>query len=276
MKPIAQTLHFVKQKNMKARNYAVTLGLVLFITAASFAQDYKVGVQNTKEGRLTLIDFSGELTVEGYSGNEIIITSDRKPDNPQRAKGLKPVYSAGTDNTGIGLYVEKNGNQLTIRCLLPITQRANYKVRVPDNFRIQVESECGKGGSVTVENIKNEVEVKNCQDIDIKNVTGSLVLSTISGDVEISLTDLTKDKALSFATISGEIDITIPAKAGVNLDMRTVTGAIYSDFEFPADDKEKNMKKIAGSGNVKAQLNGGGVDLKINNVSGNIYLRKGK
>jgi DUF4097 and DUF4098 domain-containing protein YvlB len=160
--------------------------------------------------------------------------------------------------------------------LLSITQGGKYKVKVPDNFKIEVESECGKGGSVSVENTKNEVEVKNCHNIDIKNVTGALVLSTISGDVEISLAALPKDKPLSFASISGEIDITIPAKAGVDLDMRTVTGSIYSDFEFPADEKEKNMKKVAGGNTVKAQLNGGGTDLKINNVSGNIYLRKGK
>ena len=117
------------------------------------------------------------------------------------------------------------------------------------------------------------MEVKNCHDINLKNVNGPIVLSTISGDIEIVLSDLSKEKPLSFATISGEIDITIPAKSGVNLDMRTVSGTIYSDFEFPSE--EKNMRRIAGS-SIKTQLNGGGVDFKITNVSGNIYLRKSK
>ena len=213
------------------------------------------------------------MPVEGYSGNEISISSDRKPNNPARAKGLQPVYANGTDNTGMGLAVEKNGNQLTIRCLLPITQRGSYKIKVPNNFKIEIENECGKGGNVTVENINNEVEVKNCHNINLKNVNGPIVLSTISGDIEIVLSDLSKEKPLSFATISGEIDITIPAKSGVNLDMRTVSGTIYSDFEFPSE--EKNMRRIAGS-SIKTQLNGGGVDFKITNVSGNIYLRKSK
>jgi lia operon protein LiaG len=261
---------------MKARNYVVALGLTFLTTAALNAQEYKVTVQNTKEGKLSLVDFPGDLPIEGYSGNEIIITSDKKHETPQRAKGLTPLYGAGTDNTGIGLAVEKNGNQLTVRCLLSITQGGKYKIRVPDNFKIEVESECGKGGSVSVENTKNEVEVKNCHNIDIKNASGALVLSTISGNVEISLTALPKDKPFSFASISGEIDITLPAKAAVDLDMHTVTGSIYSDFDFPADEKEKTMKKIAGGNSIKAQLNGGGTDLKINNVSGNIYLRKGK
>jgi hypothetical protein len=118
---------------MKTKNYVVALGLALLTTAGLHAQEYKVTVQNNKEGKLTLVDFPGDLPVEGYSGNEIIITSDRKYETPQRAKGLQPIYGSGTDNTGIGLAVEKNGNQLTIRCLLSITQGGKYKVKVPDN-----------------------------------------------------------------------------------------------------------------------------------------------
>ncbi|MFM9910955.1 MAG: DUF4097 family beta strand repeat-containing protein [Chitinophagaceae bacterium] len=258
---------------MKTRIYVYALALLLLSAGKSNAQDYKVAVQNSKEGKLTLLDFSGDIPVEGYSGSEIIISADRKFANPQRAKGLQPIYAAGTDNTGIGLFVEKNGNQLTIRCLLPITQRANYKLKVPDNFKLEIESECGKGGAVMIANMKNDIEVKNCHDIDLKNISGSIVVSTISGDVEITIAELSKEKPISLATISGEIDITIPAKAGVELEMKTVTGTIYSDFDFPSD--EKNMRRIAGS-TVKTQLNGGGTDVKITNVSGNIYFRKGK
>ncbi len=258
---------------MKARIYVWALTLLLLCIGNLKAQDYKVAVQNSKEGKLTLLDFSGDIPVQGYSGNEIIISSDRKSANPQRAKGLQPIYSAGTDNTGIGLSVEKNGNQLTIRCLLPITQRANYKLKVPDNFKLEIESECGKGGAVAIANMNNDIEVKNCHNIDLKNVGGSIVVSTISGDVEITMAEISKEKPISLATISGEIDITIPARAGVTLEMKTVTGTIYSDFDFPSD--EKNMRRIAGS-TIKTQLNGGGADLKITNVSGNIYLRKGK
>lgn len=258
---------------MKEKIYACALTLLFLYVGNLNAQDYKVAVQNSKEGKLALLDFSNDIPVEGYSGNEIIISSDRKSTNPQRAKGLQPIYSAGTDNTGIGLYVEKNGNQLTIRCLLPITQRANYKIKVPDNFKLEIESECGKGGAVTIANMNNDIEIKNCHNIDLKNVGGSIVASTISGDVEINVTEISKEKPISLATISGEIDITIPAKAGVSLEMKTVSGTIYSDFDFPSD--EKNMRKIAAS-TIKTQLNGGGGDLKITTVSGNIYLRKGK
>ena len=272
---------------MKAINYMVSLGLTVCSTFIMHAQeakasgqsvkegrssdDYRVTVQNTKDGKITLNDFSGDLPVEGYNGTEIIVTSDRGHETPSRAKGLKPVYADGTDNTGIGVSIEKNGNQITLQCLLPITQSANYKIKVPDNFSVKVDNECGHSGDVTISNMKGEVEVKNCQDIKLKNVTGPLVLSTISGDINLDFSEVSKDKPVSINSISGEIDVTLPSKAGVDVEMETISGGIYSDFDFSSD--KKTLRRIGGN-NIKGQLNGGGVDFKITNVSGNIYLRK--
>lgn len=256
---------------MKPVHYVLILSFAVLAYHPLSAQDYKIAVQNSKDGKLMLNDFPNNLPVEGYSGSEIIIISDMDGKTPERAKGLKPVYAGGTDNTGLAISVEKNGNQVTLNCLLPITKSANYKIRVPDNFSIDVDNECGHSGEVTVQGIKGEVAVKNCDGIKVKDVSGPLVLSTISGNININFTTLSKDNPVSLASVSGEIDITLPAKQGVDVELETVSGSIYSDFDFPADDKK--MKRIGGN-SVNSQLNGGGVNLKITNVSGNIYFRK--
>ena len=250
----------------------MAVGLCSFYTGSS--QDFKVAVENTRDGKIILDDFSGPLPIEGYDGKEIIVTNlnSEFKSPPDRAKGLKPVYAAGTDNTGIGLYMLKEGNRITFRCLLPITHQADFKIKVPNNFAVKVKSECGKGGNISVDDMKNEVEVSACHAIKVRHVTGPLVLSTISGNVDVTFAEVAKDKPISIATISGEIDVTLPAKTPFNLEMQTISGNMYSDFEFPVNDKQ--LKKIGGS-SVDTQLNGGGVDIKINNVSGNIYLRKG-
>ncbi|HEX5153565.1 MAG TPA: DUF4097 family beta strand repeat-containing protein [Parafilimonas sp.] len=257
---------------MKPVNYILLLALAILSFCSLHAQDYKITVQNTKDGKLTLNDFPNDLPIEGYSGAEIIITSDMQEKTPDRAKGLKPVYAGGTDNTGMAVSVEKNGNQVTLQCLLPITKSGNYKIKVPDNFNIEVDNECGHSGDVTVQSIKGEVAVKNCGAIKVKDVTGPLVLSTISGNININFGTLTKDRTVSLASISGEIDVTMPAKQGMDVELETISGAIYSDFDFSTDDKK--MKRIGGN-SIKSQLNGGGASLKITNISGNIYFRKG-
>ncbi len=247
--------------------------LLLFNSGILSAQEFKITVQNTKEGRIVMKDFIGELPVEGYSGNEIIITSNsEKVTVPEKAKGLKAVFPAGTDNTGIGLDVQKNGNIITIQCLLPFSRNGEYTIKVPDNLALQFESGCERSNSISVTNTKNEIDIKNCHDIKLKNVTGPLVLATISGNIDITLGTINSEKPFSINSISGDIDITIPLKTATNLELSTITGSFYSDFDFT--DQQKDLKRVGGS-KLNYALNGGGFKFNLVTVSGNIYLRKG-
>ncbi len=260
---------------MKTNTLGITLLAILLTATTLQAQEYKIPVQNTTDGKLSLVNFMGDLPIEGYNGNEIIITTTDAENvtTPERAKGLKPIYPTGTDNTGIGLYVEKNGNQVTVQCLLPITKRGEYKIKVPDNFSIKSNSGCERSNEISIANMKNEIEINNCFSVNLKNVTGPLVISTISGDVDVVYSSVSTDKPVSISSVSGNIDVTLPEKTPLNLEMKTITGTVYSDFDIAA---EKNGMKQVGGGTIKSTLNGGGTDFKVVSVSGNIYLRKGK
>jgi hypothetical protein len=258
---------------MNKMKYFIPILLTVFVWKQSVAQEFKMTVENSKDAQLSLDDFPGDLPIEGYSGNEIIITSTSgRFDTPDRAKGFKPVYGGGTDNTGIALAMEKNGNKISFRCLLPITKGADYHVKVPDNLMLRIHRDCERGGETTIQNIKNEIDFDGCHQIHLKNVTGPLVISTISGGVDVVFSEISKDKPISIASISGEVDVTLPAKATIDLEMSTINGNMYSDFDLAAD--SKNMKKVGGN-SIRTQLNGGGTDLKLSVISGNIYLRKG-
>ncbi|HTJ11345.1 MAG TPA: DUF4097 family beta strand repeat-containing protein [Dinghuibacter sp.] len=257
---------------MKISLFGLALGAMLLASRTLHAQEYKIDVSGQKDAQLVLEDFNGDLPVEGYSGNEIVITAEGLGERPERAKGLTAVYPGGDDNTGIGLNVTKDGGHIVAHCILPFNRDGHYKIKVPSNLRIKINRGCERSAEVNVSNMTNEVDVNNCHDITLKNVTGPLILNTISGDIKVTFTQLAKDKPISIASISGEIDVTMPASAAVNLEMSTISGGMYTDFDLKSNDKD--MKKVGG-GAVGTKLNGGGVDLKITNVSGNIYLRKG-
>jgi lia operon protein LiaG len=255
----------------KAMNYCIGLSIALLTTQTLSAQDYKTQVTNSKETQLVIKDFGGDLPIEGYSGSEIVISGGPDLTLPDRAKGLKPVYSGGTDNTGIGVSVEKSANKITIICLLPFNKRGDYRIKVPDNLALKISSGCEYNNSVEISNMKNEIDINICYNIKIKNSTGPLVLSTINGGVDVVFSEISKDKPTSIASINGEIDVTMPANSAVNLEMRNMQGGMYTDFDLPADDKQ--MRRVGG-GAINAKINGGGVSLKMNNINGNIYLRK--
>lgn len=262
--------------------YSFLLVASLCIAGLCRAQDvtvhgekqYKIAVENTKDAKLILDNFPEDFAIEGYAGNEIVVSSDRGNDgDPERSKGLKPVYASGIDNSGVGVSVEKDGNRISLRCLLPITQTARFRIKVPESLALEITRSCAGGGETIISNMKNEIEFKGCQDITLKNVTGPLVISTISGAVNVVFAAITADKPISIASVSGEVDVTMPAKAGFNLEMGTVSGNMYSDFDFPAS-KEGDMQRVGGS-TIRAKVNGGGIDVRLHSVSGNVYLRKG-
>lgn len=258
---------------MNKMKYVIPFLLSACIVGRLSAQEYKATVDNSKAGQLTLEDFPADVAIEGYSGTEIVITAeDGTFEPPDRAKGLKPVYSGGVDNTGIGLYMEKNGSSISFHCLLPITKSASYHVKVPENLALKIHRDCSRGGRTDIANMKNEVDFDGCHAINLKNVSGPLVISTINGEVTVVFTDISKERPMSIASINGPVDVTIPAKAGVNLVISTIHGNMYSDFDLNSTDKD--MRKIGGD-EVRAALNGGGTDLKLSTINANIYVRKG-
>jgi hypothetical protein len=257
----------------KVKKIIITL-LILLPALSLSAQSYKVTAPTGNNAMLVLKGFSGNMPIEGYAGSEIEITTEaEKVTPPERAKGLKAIYPAGTDNTGLGISVDKNGNVTTITCLIPFTRRSEYSFRIPENISVSIESGCENNNVISINGLKKEINIKNCKDITLKDVSGPLVLSTISGNVTITSNELAAGKPFSITSVSGDIDLTLPLKAAMNVDLNTVNGGVYTDFDI-AETKD-NMKRVGGN-QISFALNGGGSKLAISTVSGNIYLRKGK
>jgi lia operon protein LiaG len=258
---------------MKAMKTSIIAICIFLCAGIVSAQEYKIPVPNSKDGRLILKDFTGTLPIEGYAGSDIIITSTSENlTPPEKAKGLKPIFPSGTDNTGLGLDVQKIDNMITVTCLLPFSRDGEYKIRVPENMAIELSSGCERSNDISVKGMKNEIDIKSCHDIELKDVSGPLVLSTISGDINITFSNINATKSSSVNSISGDVDITLPVKTGTDLELRTISGAFYSDFDF--SESQKNLRKVGGN-QINYSLNGGGFKFTIGSVSGNIYLRKG-
>src|SRR5260370_32139723 len=118
---------------MKQMKYSCLLPASLCTGLITGAQpmEYKVSVADMKEAKLILEDFTDDVAIEGYAGSEIIVSGGVHFAN-DRAKGLKAVYAGGTDNTGLAVYMEKNGNRITLRCLLFFKQKTAYEIKVPE------------------------------------------------------------------------------------------------------------------------------------------------
>ena len=99
----------------------------------------------------------------------------------------------------------------------------------------------------------------------------SVQMETISGNVEIS----GFEPPMTIKTISGFIDASVNPKTETTFEMETITGEIYSDLDLETEETKHDMRVFRG-GNINANLNGGGKPIKLETISGDIYLRKEK
>ncbi|MNL76934.1 hypothetical protein D3C87_2029860 [compost metagenome] len=51
---------------------------------------------------------------------------------------------------------------------------------------------------------------------------------------------------------------------------------MYTDFDLGTKSTKDGMSKVGGMANVDGAINGGGVEMTLNTISSNIYIRKQK
>lgn len=246
----------------------ITGALLLFATLAS-AQEYKV---NKSSGRLEI--YTGNVTVEGHAGNEIIFSSkDGNHDKDERAVGLKSVNGMGLDdNTGLGINVTTKDNIVEVRQLKKMNS-PQIKVLVPKGVIVYFNHESQYGGKAVFRNMENEIEI-SCQynSIELENVTGPLTLKTVYGGVDADFSTSVKGP-LSIVSVYGHVDITLPTATKANLKMTTSYGELYMASEFNLEVNKKDGMMQWGD-KLDGKLNGGGFAIDLRSDYGKIYLRK--
>lgn len=94
-------------------------------------------------------------------------------------------------------------------------------------------------------------------------------LKTISGQIEM----VGPRGKMSVNSISGFIDYSIPDAMKARINLSTITGDVYSDVKFD-NNASKEMTWVGTKRDLT--LNSGTLPIKLETVSGNIYLRKSR
>lgn len=237
---------------------------------------YKVPVDVAKIKKIVIKDLLAEIKIVGNQSNEIIIDAKGLEGIPKRAKGLKPLYGNGClDNTGAGVAANESNGVLTICGASKGSEDASYVFTLPKDVSLSIDYNSPFANEdIEVKNMEGEVEVSTLNgSIKCLDVTGPLVLNSVSGDIEVNISKLNQNSPTSISLISGDLDFTLPVNSAANLDMSALTGGVYTDFEIKTEPNARNLRRVGGN-NIETKLNGGGVELSLNCTSGNIYLRK--
>ncbi len=77
---------------------------------------------------------------------------------------------------------------------------------------------------------------------------------------------------MSFTTLNGSIDVTLPSDLKATLRMRADNGDIYTDFDLLM--RGNNNRSQHNRNSIEGTVNGGGAQIQIHTVNGKILVRK--
>lgn len=260
--------NYYNKKVMGKTSWFIVFILVLNIK--SVAQSYKANFPNSTDKRMKIIFQNADISIESHKESFLMILTDDNEPLPQRAKGLQPVNSVGTDNSGVGFSVTSEGDTLN---LVKITNRnQDYTIMVPEDAAILLQELNWQGNDLKITGVKGELEVKvNSSNLLIMDISGPIVANTHNGDVEVVFSEMKHDQPSYIKSLNGFIDVTIPSSVNANLKASTMNGDIYSNLDIQIDASER-ISPVANK--VTGKLNNGGASLNLNTLNGDIYIRK--
>ncbi len=276
--------------------FTTALGLPLSLFAQAPTSRLKATFRDpARPGTVRLSLLQGDMIVKAHKGSDVIVELTAEPsrtrasrrrqsderDRPDKdAEGLRRIFTPSS-----GLTIEEENNVMQISYTRS-RRGAAVTVLVPAKASLKLHS---VQGDIDVDSVQGEIEANATQgDVRLLNVgAGGVVAHALHGELKAVLTQVNASRPLSFSSLHGKVDLTLPTATKANLAVHSQRGEIFLDFdvemvEAPVRVEEKKREenggkyRVSASQNVTGKLNGGGQEIRLKNLYGNIYLRKGK
>ena len=234
------------------------------------------------KNKVEITNLMGEISLQNSPGNTLVIESDFDTERPDRADGLKLLGSM-EDNTDIGLNVSEENGVVSIEGATKKVRDYTYKILVPAGMAVSLDyASPFANGDIIVDSFNGSLEIKTLNaSVKITKSSGPFTVSSISGNVEVVFDKINQSEPTSLASLSGYIDVTLPASEKANLEISTMNGNVYNNLDLKntsaakdKGDRASGLHPVRQQGENNFTLNGGGQKMYIKGISGDIYLRK--
>jgi len=223
-----------------------------------------------KPGKLDVELFNGSIKVVGYAGKEVVIsaTGPYYPNNYNQIAEKTNIESKEIQEKTSNLNISQQNNVVRIKVEKP--RIMNLVVKVPQNFSVVLK--VLTAGGIHVEKVDGNHEVSLISgNIIMSAIDGSVSANTKNGNITVDMNSVKKDAPLALSNVGGIIKLSLPQSLKADVTLRTEFGLIQSDFNIVALNAN-DISKNSASG----KINGGGTDILMRSVGGNIELRKKK
>ena len=263
------------------------LSMILIACGVLACAHYKVTVPLSNPSQPATVKahlISGSITVTGGGpAGQVVIESSNASRSRREPKDM-PQGMHRIDTAGGGFDAEEDHNVVTIGSGRYMGGNENITITVPTNASLQLKSI--NGGKIEVTGVNGEIEVENINgSIVLKDVSGNVVAASQNGSITANLDKVTPGKPMSFTTMNGKVDVTLPADTKAKLRLKTDNGSVYSDFDvkMEPDTSKPVIEDARGQGgryrirmdhSVYGSINGGGPEYRFETMNGSILIHK--
>ena len=221
-----------------------------------------------REGNLEVSTQHGDTSVEEITGN-VKLTLEKSSAKVEQVSGDVHVEGRLTDVSvsDVKGSVQLDGEFMESVKLARITKAVSFKSSRTDMEFARLDGQLDlDSGDLHASEIAGPLRLTTrAKDVRLENVSGDVRLQDDNGGVEISMRSLGN---VQIDSRKGDIQFSVPEKAGFRVDARTRDGEISSEFpELKIENGDREARASGSVGNATAHL-------VINNEHGGIELRK--
>jgi hypothetical protein len=240
----------------------------------AFQQDFNRTLPLSANGRIRLNNVNGRVEIVGWDGSDVVIKALKHGRTQKSVDAVKinvnstpdeiaihtEQSSSETGFSGIWSWFKNGGNNNAV---------VDYAIQVPRHARLANISSVN--GRVVIDDISGDIEASAVNgEMQVHDAAGSLKLSTVNGRIVAELVSLGGSQSVSFSSVNGQIEATLPAGANAEVSASTVNGGLTSEFPALVVQKEFLVSK-----HLKGTLGNGGASVKASTVNGGIRFRRG-
>jgi len=256
-------MHYSRKSSLIPLSVLGALLALAFAASASaqVTEEFHRTVPLSSNGRISLDNINGNVTITGWERNEVQIDAVKKAGNQQKLDEARIEVDASSDSVHIRTrYPEghNNNNPATV----------TYELHVPRVAHL--DSINLVNGSLDVSQVSGDIKADLVNGkANVHDLAGRAELSSVNGVINAYYRSLDNVTGIKLKSVNGSVRLGLPSSPNADVRVSTLNGGITTDF--PLQVQGKFMGR-----HLDGKLGNGGTRIEISNVNGSVHIGLGE
>jgi DUF4097 and DUF4098 domain-containing protein YvlB len=251
---------------------AAALALLLFSATGLSAQDFNWRGRVESGKSIEIIGINGDIHAVAASGAEVRVSAEKSARRSDPDQVNVEVVEHGDGVTICAVYPARSGRDTNEcrpggggnRSIGQNDVRVDFSVEVPAGVTLVAHN---VNGDVVATSLTGDIQAHTVNgEVDV-STSGSAEANTVNGSITAAVGRADWSGELTFETVNGSIELTLPDNLNADIHASTVNGGISTDFPLTVQGR-------FGPKRLNGRIGSGGRTLSLTTVNGEIGLKR--